>query len=236
LSECSNHLDISVKQTFISTKAAFLNQNTKRMKKQALTLSAVLLVFLFLGACGSENTSEQSDEEMVNLVEEAVPEVQDPLLTLDLNSVEAIDDWLELTTMKAHAGGMTEMEPKVVSRGDMTYYAVVRDLKSVQMVQARSPSWTDLEQGFRYFLRDGEVSALEEVKKLEDGSYQINTFYYDDGSVLKGTSRSGATAKAAQESTELSDYESPYGDLDFRLKYQEVKTAADKFITDIKGG
>jgi len=203
------------------------------MQRQTLSFLAALLVLVFLGACGGSDTSGQAESAPGAPAEEPAASVQDPLLTMQLNSVEAIDEWLELTTMKADAGGMTATEPKTLSRGDMTYQGVLRQLDGVQMIQIGSPSWTDLNQGFRYFLRDGEVVALEEVKKLEDGSYQINTFYYDNGQLLKGTSRAGATAKDARQSIEVTPYESPYGDLDFRLKYQEVKMAANQFLNDL---
>ncbi len=205
------------------------------MQRQTLSFLAALLVLVFLGACGGGDTSGQAETAPAAPAEEPAASVQDPLLTMQLNSVEAIDEWLELTTMKAEAGGMTATEPKTLSRGDMTYQGVLRQLDGVQMIQIGSPSWTDLNQGFRYFLRDGEVVALEEVKKLEDGSYQINTFYYDNGQLLKGTSRMGATAKDARQSTEVTPYESPYGDLDFRLKYPEVKMAANQYMNDLKG-
>ncbi len=205
------------------------------MKRQTSFIFAALLVLFFLGACGGGNTTDPVESTAEEAMEEPAAAVQDPLATMDLNSAEEIEEWISLLAMKVNAGGLSSTTPTRVSRGDMTYEVVVRDWEDqVQVIRAASPSWEAIEQGFRYFLRDGEVVSLEELKKMEDGTYQVNRFYYDDGALLKAVSRAGATPEEAR-SAASADYVSPYGDLDFRLKYQEVLMAANQFLNDVKG-
>ena len=138
------------------------------MKRQISSYLTALLALFILSACGGDPGTEQTEAAAEEAVDQAAASVQDPLVSMELGSADAIEEWVSLLAMKVNAGGLTSTSPTQVSRGDMTYEVVVRNWEDkVRIIRAASPSWEEIDQGFRYFLRDGEVVSLEELKKLE---------------------------------------------------------------------
>jgi len=209
-------------------------KNIKKMKLFKLTLP--LLALLFLAACGGGNQSQDGSAEEAPVEEPPVPENIQKLRTMDLSSVENIEDWFAEMAIALNENDVPVSPTKMVAIGDQTMEVnVVNPEGEIMIVRAGSPDLgAAMEEGFRYFVRRGDVITLESLQKTETG-YRVDRFFYGAGQLLKADSRSGETIEAARSAVPA-EYESPYGDSDFRLNYSEVKAASDNFLAAISQG
>lgn len=203
------------------------------MKTTTYPIAVTLFIsfmLIFLGACG--DGEQAPEEETPQMEEETATEVQDPILTMELGSVDKIEDWVSLIAIKLNEEAFPIAGPVMINRNDKEYEAIVVNPDGrVQIVRLANPDWENLEEGLRYFTRDGDVILLEELQKTADG-VKINTIYYADGVMLNGRSRMGATIEEARKAVSQ-PYEATEAD-DLRLKYEEVKARSEALINEVK--
>jgi len=190
-------------------------------------LTYLLPFWLLLAvACGPATGEEQQETETeVELESEAV----DELLTTDLSSVAAIEDWVAGIATKINDKAYPSEGPTKIARGDNELDVTILNRQGeINVIRVEDPDAKVL-TGQRYYLRNGQVVMLEEKGVTENGTHMANRFYYHNGKVLKAETRRAETEDGLATSAPQ-PYESTYGDLDFRLKPQEVNASAQRYL------
>lgn len=204
------------------------------MKKNPLIFAILILVIVMLNSCGGDPASKENNETAETTeVENAPPE--DEVLTMDLNSVNNIEDWIALLAVKMNEGVFSGSEKKMIEREGMTLEAQVFNSKDnrIKIVRAGAPSWDaeTIEYAIRYLMRDGQVVLMGEARKGDDG-YSVNRFYYGDKKLLGSSTLKGATFEEAYSLSVPGDYE-PQAEDDFRLNYEEVMKRGNAFMEEV---
>ncbi len=190
-----------------------------------LTFKLPFLLLLAV-ACGpAEGEEQQEAKTEVELESEPAGE----LLTAELNSVAAIEDWVAGIAAKINEKAYPSEGPTKIARGDNTLDVTILNRQGkINVIRVEDPDAKVL-TGQRYYLRNGQVVMLEEKGVMDNGTHMANRFYYHDGKVLKAETRRAETEDGLATSAPQ-PYESPYGDLDFRLKPQEVNASARGYL------
>ena len=204
------------------------------MKKRLLPFAILFLFFSMLYSCGGDPASKENDETTETTESETTPP-EDELLTMDLNSVKNVEDWIALLAVKMNQEEFAESEKKMVEREGMTLEGQVFNNKDnrVRIVRAANPAWEadNIEYAIRYLMRDDQVVLLEEAVKGDDG-FSVNRIYYGDKKLLGSSTLKGATFEEAYQMSVPGDYE-PQGEDDFRLKYEEVMKRGKAFMKEV---
>mgnify|MGYP006267847591 CR=1 FL=1 len=190
-------------------------------------LTFILPFLLLLAvACGpAANKEEQQTETEVELESDPAGE----LLTADLGSVAAIENWVADIALKVNDKAYPAEGPTKIARGDNELDVTIFNRQGkINVIRVEDPDAKML-SGQRYYLRNGQVVMLEEKGVREDGTHMANRFYYHAGEVLKAETRRAETEDGLATSAPQ-PYESPYGDMDYRLKPKEVKASAQRYL------
>ena len=203
------------------------------MKKSLLSSAVLLLLFSILYSCGGDSASKENNETTEAETETSAPE--NNLLSMELNSVNNIEDWVALLAVKMNEEAFSESEKKMVDRGGTALEAQAFNSEDsrIKIVRAGAPSWgaEALEYAVRYLMRDDQVVLLEEAVKT-DGGYSVHRIYYGDQKLLGSATLKGASFKEAYSEAVAGEYEPPSDD-DFRLNYEEVKKRGNSFLAEV---
>ena len=204
------------------------------MKNSILSLAILLLLFSVLYSCGGDSASKENDEKTETDEAETTPP-EDEVLSMDLNSVNNIEDWIALLAVKMNEEAFSESEKKMIEREEMTLEAQAFTSKDnrIKIVRAGSPSWEaeTRDYAIRYLMRDDQVVLFEEAVKTDDG-FSVNRIFYGDQKLLGSSTRKGATIKEAYSVSVPGDYE-PQAEDDFRMNYEEVKKRGNAFLAEV---
>ncbi len=155
----------------------------------------------------------------------ATPAVPTPPPAPQLGSVDDIDAWFN--TMQAGEASMKKTE-STIARGDATHQLTTcTDENGEPAILKADIKGAKQPTVLEYYRHNGKVVLLRE--RLLGKSNTENRFYFADGQLLKALTRV-VPGKMASDAIPFADYKSPYGDLDFRLKYAEVQQSAENYL------
>ena len=144
---------------------------------------------------------------------------------MELNSTESIDKWFD-NIQRGEAGYASKQS--TVTRGDViqTVTTYTDDAGAVKFIKAEVAG-KPISQ-FQYYMDNGKVVLLREWIMAGPRNVE-NRFYFHEGKLIMALSKT-IPGRMAPEGVPFTEYKSPYGDGDFRLKYMEVQQSANDLL------
>ncbi len=189
------------------------------------TVFALLLMALTLLTCQSDDApgkevNEEAKAANPDLGVEGI--VSAEKRESGLYSVREINAFLD--SIKMNYDSLLHKGPLTITRGDNNMEVTV----SFVGYDPRIIHVQDDGMEHRYYLKGKKVVALQELL-FQENLVRENLFHYSDEELLSAQTRTAITQEELTNAT-FAPYQSPYGDLDFRLKVTEVNISATKFI------
>lgn len=155
---------------------------------------------------------------------EIVKKDKDPAY-MELNSTETIDKWFD-NIQRGESGYASKQS--TVTRGDVTQSVTTYtdDAGAVKFIKAEVAG-KPISQ-FQYYLENGKVVLLREWIMAGPRNVE-NRFYFHNGNLIIALSKT-IPGRMAPEGVPFAEYKSPYGDSDFRLKYNEVQQSVNDLM------
>lgn len=171
------------------------------------TCMLILLMVSLLVGC-QPNANPQQENTKGTGLPESLPDIEDKVA-----GIQASRDTLQ------------ERGPITVTRGDENWevYAYYED-QNPRMLRAL---YGKGEQN--YYFVDRRIVRLHEFANLDNGQVQERVFSYNENQLVEAKSRT-APSRDQLAQQEFRPYESPYGEMDFRLDVNQVNGSATGFI------
>ncbi len=155
---------------------------------------------------------------------ELVKKVKDPA-HIELNSTETIDKWFD-NIQRGESGYASKQSTVAIGDVTQTLTTYTDDAGAVKYIKAEVAG-KPISQ-FQYYLENGKVVLLREWIMAGPRNVE-NRFYFHNSNLIQALSKT-IPGRMAPEGVPFEAYKSPYGEVDFRLKYNEVQQSANDLL------